>query len=145
MNKGQHIFENAAKKYGKESFTIEILHDNINTEAELNSLEIEYITQYNCTNKQIGYNLTKGGDGGFTDEMRRLATAAYKRNGISPSHLKALTKGRKLAGYNVTEKTKVKISKSMKKYYDDHPEHLKKITEINQKKAPTRLQPSIFW
>lgn len=54
----------AIKKYGRENFTVDCLCvcDN----SELNTLEMQYISEYNCTNPDIGYNLTIGGDNSWS-------------------------------------------------------------------------------
>lgn len=51
----------AIKKYGRENFKREILEEV--DDENLNIREIYYINKYNSTNPQIGYNITKGGDG----------------------------------------------------------------------------------
>jgi hypothetical protein len=51
---------NAIQKYGKENFTIEILHDNIKTEVEALKLETHYIDKYNTlTKNNKGYNILR--------------------------------------------------------------------------------------
>lgn len=52
----------AIKKYGKENFRREVLEE-VNNDNELNNKEIYYIKLYNSTNSDIGYNLSKGGEG----------------------------------------------------------------------------------
>ena len=70
---------NSINKYGKENFKIEILKECNNFE-ELNFYEVFYIQQFNSTNKDIGYNITLGGQGCicyvFTDEDK--AKIGYK-------------------------------------------------------------------
>lgn len=53
---------NAIRKHGSDKFIIEQL-DTANSLEELKQKEIFYINLYNSTNKNIGYNLTKGGEG----------------------------------------------------------------------------------
>lgn len=55
----------AIAKYGAENFVIEEI-DKANSLEELNNKEIYWIKYYNSTDKNIGYNLTPGGDGGNT-------------------------------------------------------------------------------
>ena len=57
------ILKNAIKKYGIQNFKKEIL-ENCNTIEDLNKREKYWIKQYNTLNKQIGYNISLGGDGG---------------------------------------------------------------------------------
>ena len=57
--------DRAINKYGSENFICELI-DTANSLQELNQKEIYWINYYNSTNKNIGYNLTPGGDGGNT-------------------------------------------------------------------------------
>lgn len=59
---------NAIRKHGSEVFKVEQL-DTANTLEELQQKEIFYIQQYNSTNRNIGYNLTKGGEGNLGLKM----------------------------------------------------------------------------
>lgn len=53
----------AIKKYGKNNFKKEILESNIETQEFLNTREQFWISFYNSTDPNIGYNRSKGGDG----------------------------------------------------------------------------------
>lgn len=55
-------FYHAIKKYGIENFNYEILENNLSKE-KAKEKEQYYIQLYDATNPDIGYNLTKGGDG----------------------------------------------------------------------------------
>ena len=57
------LLKRAQNLYGKKNFIKEILCECSSFE-ELNEKEIEYIKKYNSTDKDIGYNISKGGDGG---------------------------------------------------------------------------------
>lgn len=59
---------NAIRKHGSEVFKVEQL-DTANTLEELQQKEIFYIQQYNSTDRNIGYNLTKGGEGNLGLKM----------------------------------------------------------------------------
>jgi len=52
----------AIRKYGKENFKLEILA-SLEENQDLYELEKYYIKMYNSSNRYIGYNLTKGGEG----------------------------------------------------------------------------------
>ena len=58
--KGQ-IFYNAIQKYGWDNFEHIILKEGL-TQEEANQQEIYYIQLYQSTNKNFGYNVTKGGN-----------------------------------------------------------------------------------
>lgn len=72
-------------KYGSKNFTCELI-DTANNLQELNQKEIYWIAYYNSTNKNIGYNLTPGGDGGNTylckseEEMKLIKNKISKAN-----------------------------------------------------------------
>ena len=93
------------KKYGYDIFERKILEDNIDSLDELNKKEKFYIIFYNSKNKEIGYNLTDGGDGG--GEWIFLKTKE-EREKISKKK-SASGKGRILS-----QKTKKKLSKAHK-------------------------------
>jgi hypothetical protein len=59
------ILHRAIKKYGKHNFKKEIIEhcDNL---QQLNDREQFWIKSFNSTDKKIGYNITIGGDGGYT-------------------------------------------------------------------------------
>lgn len=59
------LINRAFKKYGKENFTKEVI-DIADDFDDLSSKEIYWISQYNSTDKKIGYNIATGGDGGDT-------------------------------------------------------------------------------
>lgn len=58
--RGNLRLHNAIMKYGKEGFIREVLFDEL-TQEEAAGLEIEYISKYNATDKNIGYNISPGG------------------------------------------------------------------------------------
>lgn len=60
------FFYKAIRKYGKENFIIEPVEENISTKQEADEKEKHYIHKYNSLNHNIGYNSTKGGEGGNT-------------------------------------------------------------------------------
>ena len=61
-NKTLH-FSNAINKWGWDNFSHEIIADNL-TKKEANQMEIDLIKLYNTTNRDYGYNHSKGGTGG---------------------------------------------------------------------------------
>ena len=122
-SKTQPKFYNAIKKYGWDSFTHEILFENLTFE-EANQKEIELIALYNsCEN---GYNISTGGSGNpgheVTAEMRLQMSAAHAGQ-VSWTKGKPLTETHKNnlsiahMGKNTGERsleTKEKISKALK-------------------------------
>jgi group I intron endonuclease len=57
------LINKAIDRYGKENFVKEILEENIPNYQLLCEREIYWISYYKSTDRSIGYNITKGGDG----------------------------------------------------------------------------------
>ena len=133
---GNRILKNAVKKYGREAFTFEILHDGIIPEF-LNMLEIEEIANHNCV-RPNGYNLTEGGEGGLpSEETRRKLSEAHKgekHNNYGKTlpeetrrRISEAGKGKKRS-----EETRRRISESKKG--ENHPNYGKKLSEEHRQK-----------
>ena len=67
-------FHLALKKYGKDNFTIELIEGGIHDKSILCEREKYWIEFYKSYNTDIGYNLTKGGNGGglVGDALERM-------------------------------------------------------------------------
>ncbi len=75
LTTGSRAFHNAIKKYGFETFQLEILAENL-TSDEANELEVKYIMEYD-TLAPSGYNLTTGGlNQQPSDETKRRLSEA---------------------------------------------------------------------
>jgi group I intron endonuclease len=133
----------AIRKYGVDSFTIECIHDNINDPDDLNNWEKHYIKELDSRNHDIGYNLTEGGDGGFSEEAYRKAAEVRRRNGVSEEHKEILREAainlwarRREEGWVFPEEAKIKISNSLKEKHKNDKEFHEKV--VNQVKSLTR-------
>ena len=113
----------AINKYGIENFEKEIIAFCC-TEEELNRQECFYIRDFNSTNRKVGYNLTKGGDGtlglpspnkGKVGTMKGKTHSEETKQKIGKSN-KGKTKGRVAwnKGISHSEETRQKISESKK-------------------------------
>lgn len=60
------ILSSAIKKYGRDSFKVELLEEIYEGEEELNSREKYWIDYYNAVESDDYYNLVSGGHGGFS-------------------------------------------------------------------------------
>jgi group I intron endonuclease len=136
----------AINKYGKKNFTKKILEkcDNIN---DLNEKEIFWIKYYDSTNRDIGYNIAEGGNGGNTRIGYTESEMVKYKNKIS----EGLKKSEKYLKSLETKKNKKrpKHSEVMKKLYQDGKlcvgkntpkptkETRKKISEKNKGKKRT--------
>lgn len=95
---------NAIRKYGWVNIIKEIIVSDL-SKSEANVKERELIQQYNSTNRQIGYNLTTGGDGG--------AIAGHK---VSEETRRKIAEKNRIhrLGKKLSEETRKKISESNK-------------------------------
>jgi group I intron endonuclease len=64
-SKSRSYIDRSIYKYGRDNFVCELI-DTATSLQELNEKEKYWIKYYNSTDRNIGYNLTPGGDGGNT-------------------------------------------------------------------------------
>jgi len=103
----------AINKYGKENFIREILEEV--SDAEVDEKERFYIEQTNSKNKEIGYNIANGGEGGSVywdtltakekETQRQLISIGRKngKSGYTEQKAIALAEGRKQFWNNVSK------------------------------------------
>lgn len=106
---GKHLI-NAINYYGVNNFKCELI-EWCETQSVTNSRERYWIKYYNSRNKDIGYNITEGGEGwkgGVHTEETKLKISKAK-TGASPNR-----------EYITTDDTKLKISNTLKSYYKSH-------------------------
>lgn len=124
---GRSYLTDAIKKYGKENFLIEQI-DSAETIEELNKKEEYWISYYNSTNKNIGYNLMSGGKNSThsletkaiisyknsnpSDESRKRRSIAQKNKIVNPKAIEAMRNSTK--GKPQTEEHKRKRSEALK-------------------------------
>lgn len=88
----------AINKYGLSNFKKEIL-DNVNNLDELNEREIYWINFYNSTNKNIGYNISLGGQNSlllneeFLEKRNESISTSKKGKLLSEKHKNSIKKG----------------------------------------------------
>lgn len=72
----------AMNKYGFTNFSFEIIHDNIQSQKELDELEKYYIKKYSSLVSQNGYNVELGGNGvgKHSEETKRKISESQKGN-----------------------------------------------------------------
>jgi hypothetical protein len=108
----------AIKKYGKDKFTKIILEEC--SQEIVSDREIHWISFYNSTDDIVGYNISKGGEGGshywdtLSDEER-----------INHNLKISIARKGQLLGPR-SEDTKIRQSLSFKNYADTHPDFFKK-------------------
>lgn len=115
--KANVFFYEDIKKYGWDNIKHEILFDNL-TKEEAEKKEIELIVLYNATDREKGYNISKGGSTSRTGvktrqetiEKRVLALRGQKRTEEQKKRISEAHKGIK-----ASEETRKKQSEFMKK------------------------------
>lgn len=133
-------FHNAIRKYGYDKFEYKVLFYTSSKSKErlkviIDALEIYYIRKYNSTDKNIGYNLAKGGDGTvgvvLTKETKDKISATKRSQHLHHSkerkeYMSKINTGRVFSpesrvqlsnsrsGIPVSKDTKIKISNSLK-------------------------------
>ncbi len=122
-----HYLHNSIKEHGVEKFIFEIIAECKNTE-DLKQLEIDLIAYYDTTNRNVGYNLTKGGDG----------ASGYKHTEATKQKMKEIKAQIDMTGENNpfygkthTEETKKLISELASERYvgENNPFYGKKHSE----------------
>lgn len=107
-------------KYGEDNFTLEII-DFAETYEELKEKEKFWIKEFNSTDRNIGYNLTEGGDGTFGRTHSEETKEKIRQKAL---------------GRKISEETKKKMSEArIGKCSDKQREHLKKY-QFKQKQFP---------
>lgn len=112
--KKNFYFQKAIQKYGIDSFLFEIIAECL-TKEELGLQEAFYISKYCSTSREVGYNLTYGGEGLSrpTPETKKRMSEAAKRKKLSPETKDKLRKYH--TGRKRTEDTKEKMCIAQKK------------------------------
>ena len=102
---GNEHFWNSICKYGWDNFEHIVIARGL-TEEEAKWLEIELIREWDTTNRDKGYNITKGGESNkLTEETRKKISESHKGKTFSEEHKKNLSEAHK--GQDSPNKTKV--------------------------------------
>ncbi len=112
----------AIAKYGKQNFQKDILEICGNLEI-LNEKEKWWIEHLKSTNREIGYNISFGGDGGrFPDEVYRNRPYTGNKNPFYGKHHTLYTKDRirtAKSGVKLDETVKISISAGLRLAYQN--------------------------
>lgn len=137
------ILKQSIKKYGIENFKKEIIEECCSLN-ELNEKEIYWIEKFNSRDRKIGYNITKGGNGGDTktgnpnlEEIKRKMSKSFKgKKGIifSEESKKKISEGNK--GKIISEDIRLRTSNTLKLFYQS--EDGKVIKNKNSKRMKNR-------
>lgn len=133
---GTSLLYNSMRKHPKEVWSIEPLFEGIDTKEELDRLEKLFIALYDTRNPEIGYNISRGGEGGgqFSLEGQANLIKALKKRWSTPGfkeYWKSI-----MTGHPTSDETKDKIKtaralqdessrvEGCRKYAADHPEEM---------------------
>lgn len=97
IKRRKHYLHRALSKYGFDNFTVEILETC--DKEELDAREIYWISHFNSTDPQLGYNCTKGGQGNrainISEETRKLISDKNKTKWNDPTYRERQKQSRK--------------------------------------------------
>lgn len=155
-------------KYGWDNVNKEILY-TVETVEEADKLEKELIEVHNSTNFEFGYNMTRGGTGGWSTYYNRRPLSEETKQKIGENSRKHLTgrkvpqevilkRSAKLKGHIVTEETREKIRQANTgyKHTDEakrkmsenncmhNPEIRKKVSDTLKKSGKERAQKRLL-
>ena len=107
------VFWKAIQKYGWDSFSHEILFDNL-TQEEAEQKEIELITLYKSNHRDFGYNVQNGGNasGKHSLETKLKISESNKGKCLSPEARERISNT--LKGRKMPLEVRKKISESLK-------------------------------
>lgn len=91
-------FSNAIRQYGKENFVSEIIEEGL-TKSQAEEKERYYISLYDSTNPDKGYNIEKGGNhhGKHADVTKNKISKALKGKKFTKEHIEHLKKPKSVA------------------------------------------------
>ena len=99
---------NAIKKYGKENFKKEIL-ENCVDKKDMDEKEIFWISKLDARNKNVGYNITKGGEGCLGFSNKGIIFTKEHRDNISKNHADVNGDKNPMYGKTHTDEVKEKL------------------------------------
>jgi group I intron endonuclease len=99
----------AILKYGPDAFTLTVLVNNVASKEILDYLEQYFIVLYDSQNPNLGYNITRGGDGSYGLKLSPETCAKISKTKIG---------NRNCVGRTLSEMTRQKISQSNKRYHE---------------------------
>lgn len=114
-NRGSNtVFHKAMRKYGYTSFEWSVLHEATDDEDidELEKLYIERMGTHYSDGDGLGYNMTKGGDGGLMPEESRLRGSQNRQYMWTAERRKSWGEARK--GKKLTDDHRAKIKEGLK-------------------------------
>lgn len=132
------LFSKAIQKYGWENIKHEILFDSL-TKEQAEAKEIELIAEYKSNQREYGYNLSSGGDGGTAGVVMSLKTRkkmseVHKGKKLSDEHRQNLSLARQGMIFSKTHRQKLSEAKRGRYCGEDNPWYGKHPNEETRKK-----------
>jgi hypothetical protein len=158
------VLRHAFSKYGKDKFVKDVLIDGLKNNDEANGAEKSEINRLKSYDRFIGYNRTKGGDGGYltefytpeerTDYIKKLSGHVISEE--TRRKLSAASKGRiiKLSpgtreiinekNRNPTDETRKKLSLAGKKAWQSGAKRHRKIRRLDTKETFNNIREALL-
>lgn len=133
------ILAQAVKKYGKSAFKKEILEEC--DDSTIDNREVYWIAIFDSSNRNIGYNITKGGTGGDTTTLHPNKQEIVKNRSdkIKAWHSSLSDQDRQKRGMKISESKKGKTNGHNGM---THREETKKLIKQNQPEKTTEWRQS---
>lgn len=124
------ILQQSIEKYGKENFEKEILEE-CSSKEHLDLAEIYWISYYNSTDRNIGYNISVGGSGGDT-------ISNHPDKEVISQKISKSNKGK--LPWNAGTKGKIKWTEERKKKVSESNKGKKRSEETKRKQSLARIR-----
>lgn len=126
----------AIKKYGKDNFEKEILLE-CDTLEELRNHEIKLIAEYNSTDRNVGYNISPGGD--INSDKQRVCIYKYSIEGELIRYFDTIEDAIKLYGDTELYRNSVRDNRPIKGFwYSVEPKTTEEILEMHNRYLTNR-------
>lgn len=130
----------AMRKYGIDNFNYLILEDNIDEMEKLDEKEKYYIQKYNTTNKENGYNICEGGQGGVI-KNRQIIVHQYSLNGEYLNSYKSIRNAEQKTGIDHSQIIRCcKMRNRLAGNYQWSYERFKSVPPVRNKVNSTRIK-----
>lgn len=134
---GPSAFHSAIKKYGYENFKYEILHKDVEAQAELDALEIAEIFAHNSISPN-GYNLALGGaHGRASEETKQKQSKSAKKRGYSADKIEKMTQAWKGKHHSEESRNKIRIANTGRNGWKHSSEAREKISAAGKGRRHT--------
>lgn len=135
---GCRVLSGALKKYGRDSFSIEVLFE-AKDQNDLDSNEIRLIEYYGTRDRSIGYNLAVGGSGGKQSAETVALRVSKTKGKVRTDEFKASVSEWR-TGAKHSDETKAKLSKAAKNRNPVSAETRLKLSECSKRRVWTDAQ-----